>query len=101
MGVIFPIFRHFGNFPSVKLLLIIVFRGSAIQLLSSLVSLQEMLSYPDESFDGRSSIIFSISSVLIGLKENFSFGIGAFERSSSTVTFGIGIFSARSGAKFT
>ena len=91
MVVIFPIFKHFGNFPSVKLLLIMVFRGSVMQLLISLVSLQEILSYPDESFDGRLSIIFSISLVHIGLKENFSFGIGAFERSSSTVTSGTGI----------
>ena len=53
--VILPIFKHFGNFPSVKLLLIMVFRGSAMQLLISLVSLQEILSYPDESFDGRLS----------------------------------------------
>ena len=52
MVVIFPIFKHFGNFPSMKLLLIMVFRGSAMQLLISLVSLQEMLSNPDESLDG-------------------------------------------------
>ena len=92
---------HDGNLPSLKLLLMIIFRGSEIQFISPLVSLFGIESNPEEFLGCKSFIICCISSVVISLNEKVSSGWGVFRTRSSAGVSDLGIVLARSGAKFT